>query len=93
MTDKKWLRDSKDHLADCHDRWSSRLNRDMDAQGYQDAWYAEQCGGCRFYIRLSGLFYEDWGVCSNARSALDGSVRFEHDGCEKFVPSGTDFWE
>src|SRR5579859_3335495 len=44
----------------------------------------EQCGGCRYYLRLRGRLSSDWGVCSNHLSDWDGLALFEHDGCEHF---------
>ncbi|MEU0403451.1 DUF3027 domain-containing protein [Streptomyces sp. NPDC006197] len=52
--------------------------------GYRDEWFDEQCGGCRFWIALSGELGLDWGACTRADSRFDGRVRFEHDGCERF---------
>jgi hypothetical protein len=50
-----------------------------------------QCGGCRFYMRLTGSLRPDWGVCSNAASPRDGIATFEHDGCDAFV-ADTEGW-
>lgn len=81
----KNLRNDKNHCKSCHERWSGRLNRNMDSSGYLEEWYTEQCGGCIFFIPLIGYLSDDWGVCSNAKSPFDGNVRFEHDGCEKYL--------
>jgi hypothetical protein len=33
----------------------------------------QQCGGCRFYIHLTGGFRSDWGVCTDKQYVmLDG---------------------
>ncbi|XEC33144.1 DUF3027 domain-containing protein [Streptomyces fradiae] len=60
-------------------------NRLTGAPGYLDGWYDEQCGGCRFWVALSGEMGRDWGVCTRTDSGYDGRVRFEHDGCDAFV--------
>ncbi|KAB8333706.1 DUF3027 domain-containing protein [Scytonema tolypothrichoides VB-61278] len=78
---------SEEHGRQCHGRWIVLLHRDMNSPNYKDEWYGEQCGGCAYYIRLEGVLHEDWGVCSNEESPCDGTVRFEHDGCEAFVES------
>ncbi|MFD7448723.1 hypothetical protein [Kitasatospora sp. NPDC059827] len=33
---------------------------------------------------------DEWysGACANGESEFDGTVRFEHDGCERFARSG-----
>ena len=46
-----------------------------------------QCGECRYFACLEGIYIEDWGVCTAATSRWDGRVVFEHDGCEAFVAS------
>ncbi len=48
-----------------------------------DARWAEQCGGCCYYIPLVGSIGADWGGCSNGRSPQDRTVVFEHYGCSK----------
>ena len=68
-----------------HERWLRLLNRSTGDRGYRDEWFDEQCGGCRFWIALSGELGLDWGMCIRAGSPFDGQVRFEHDGCERFV--------
>lgn len=71
-----------------HARWIARgLNRDSSDPGYAEEWYAEQCGGCHWYRTLEGSLGADWGVCSSPTSELDGTIRFEHDGCETFTPA------
>lgn len=69
-----------------HDRWIARgLNRAPSDPDYSDNWYAEQCGGCHWYRTLEGAQGADWGVCSSPESRFDGTVRFEHDGCDAFA--------
>ncbi|MER7909799.1 DUF3027 domain-containing protein [Streptomyces sp. NPDC096068] len=68
-----------------HARWLRLLNRSTGDLGYRDDWFDEQCGGCRFWIALSGELGLDWGVCTRDGSPFDGQVRFEHDGCESFA--------
>jgi hypothetical protein len=79
-----WGENDEGHFRACFERWSKQANRRQDDPQYRDEWYAQQCGACRFYVRLSGLFADDWGCCSNQRSPFDGRVRFEHDGCDQF---------
>jgi hypothetical protein len=63
----------------------------MGASGYQDAWYAQQCGGCANYVPLTGPLGDDWGACRSPLSPMDARLVFEHVGCGAFVPdtSGT----
>lgn len=73
------------HFRACHERWVKALSRSTGDPGYRDEWYAQQCGGCRYFLKLPGAFRFDWGVCSNAASPRDGRATFEHDGCEAFA--------
>lgn len=82
------LANSPEHFKAAHERWMARRNRRQDSPGYKDEWYAQQCGACRFWLPLEGRFGSDYGVCSNAGSPFDGTVRFEHDGCDFFEPAG-----
>jgi hypothetical protein len=75
-----------------HERWVRRLNRDMADPDYRDEWYAEQCGGCVYWIPLSGVLGDDYGACANEASPRDGVVQFEHDGCEAFAPVAEGEW-
>ncbi|MBO0728550.1 MAG: DUF3027 domain-containing protein [Acidimicrobiaceae bacterium] len=79
------------HAAETHHRWMPRRNRRQEAPDYQDGWWVEQCGACRFWIPISGALGHDYGACSNAASRFDSTVRFEHDGCESFQQSN-DGW-
>lgn len=81
------LASSKKHLRICGDRWSKKIHRSMDSADYKEEWYGEQCLGCCYFLPLSGVFAEDWGVCSNPESSFDGLVRYEHDGCAAFDPA------
>lgn len=77
--------------AECsaiHERWVAERNRRTEDPGYREEWYSEQCGGCRFWLPLSGELGRDYGACANPASPFDGRVRFEHDGCEAFQESG-----
>ena len=78
------LEGDSEHAARCHERWSKRMNRDVDSHDYRDEWYQQQFLFCRYFISLAGCLAEDYGACSNPRSQLDGTVRFEHDGCDAF---------
>ncbi|WP_460514774.1 DUF3027 domain-containing protein [Flindersiella endophytica] len=55
---------------------------------YRESWYDEQCGGCRFWIPLAGSMGSDYGACANSASPFDGTIRFEHDGCDVFEQPG-----
>ncbi|MFF9473907.1 DUF3027 domain-containing protein [Streptomyces roseolus] len=61
-----------------------QLNRSTGVPGYREEWFGEQCGGCRFWIPLSGKLGQDWGACTRTGPPFDGRVRFEYDGCEHF---------
>ncbi|MFB7512688.1 DUF3027 domain-containing protein [Streptomyces sp. NPDC056144] len=80
-----WTGEDQDHNDRCHTRWLASLNRSTAQPDYRNEWYDAQCGGCRFWIALSGELGQDYGVCSNPASSFDGRVRFEHDGCESFA--------
>ena len=80
-----WTGDDRAHNDACHERWLQVQNRPTRQPRYRDDWYDAQCGGCRFWVALSGELGRDWGVCTHAGSAFDGRTRFEHDGCELFT--------
>jgi hypothetical protein len=84
MNQLKKLWDEESHLERCHERWMNKRNRKQESPDYKDEWYSQQCGGCVFWIPLMGGFSDDYGGCSNASSAFDGQIRFEHDGCDAF---------
>ncbi len=60
-------------------------HRAIEQPDAPDEWYEDQCMFCVYYLLLPGKFKSDWGVCSNAKSPMDGKVAFEHDGCDFFV--------
>ncbi len=76
------LSQNRQHADRCHSRWIKNMT-------HQGEWCEHQCGGCRFYIHLTGEFKSDWGVCTNPLSPRDGIVTFEHDGCDHFVACDT----
>ena len=82
------IKNDKQYAAATHQRWVKRLNRDMGDPGYLSEWYAAQCGACRFWAPLSGALGSDYGGCTNEASPFDGTVQFEHDGCDAFLASG-----
>ena len=65
-------------------RWLAHRNRNIDDPKYREEWRREQCGSCQFWIPLAGSWGLDWGGCSNEASPFDGTVRFEHDGCDQY---------
>lgn len=73
--------------AETHRRWLGDRNRKQEEGSYRAEWWQAQCGACRYWVALSGALGNDCGACSNAASAFDGRVRFEHDGCEQFEKS------
>ncbi|MGN6697121.1 MAG: DUF3027 domain-containing protein [Thermomicrobiales bacterium] len=81
------LASDREHFRACHARWMETRNRTMEEADYPDRWYAEQCGGCQYFVRLAGAFIEDYGACTNQTSPCDGRVMFEHDGCDQFAPA------
>jgi hypothetical protein len=80
--------ESSSELDAIHTRWIQKRNRRTDDPEYRESWYDEQCGGCRFWIPLAGLMGSDYGACANPVSPFDGTVRFEHDGCDAFEDLG-----
>ncbi|MFE9130065.1 DUF3027 domain-containing protein [Streptomyces sp. NPDC007148] len=85
MSGGPWTGDDPGHNDGIHERWLRGLNRQTGAPDYKDEWYFEQCGGCRFWVALSGELGRDWGACTHVASTFDGQVRFEHDGCASFM--------
>lgn len=71
-----------------HERWSDRRNRSVESDGYQEEWYQEQCGSCRYWIPPTGEFAFDDGGCSNPASMFDKQVIFEHDRCPAHKSAG-----
>ena len=70
------------HFRTTHDRWGEAGTGNGTAP-------TAQCGDCRYFIPLDGAFIEDWGVCSNRASALDGEVVLEHHGCAEHERAAT----
>ena len=91
MKGKKRLFFDEQHRKDCHERWMKRRNRRQEESNYKDEWYSQQCGGCRYFVPLTGALAEDWGACTNLSSDFDGRVMFEHDGCS-FYEEAIDGW-
>jgi hypothetical protein len=91
MSDEPWTGNDRSHNDGCHARWVVSLNRPGGDADYQDEWYDSQCGGCRFWVALTGELGWDYGACTNSEAPFDGRVRFEHDGCDCFVtrPDGS----
>lgn len=90
MSEGKYLVNDAQHTDDCHYRWYERRNKKIEENWHCDQWYYEQCLRCAYYIPLTGILESDWGACTNPRSAFDGNVRFEHDGCEQFTDGEAD---
>ncbi|MFJ2514454.1 DUF3027 domain-containing protein [Streptomyces griseoviridis] len=80
-----WRGDDREHNDACHERWLQVRHRPTGQASYRDGWYDAQCGGCHYWVALSGELGRDWGVCTHFTSAFDGRVRFEHDGCDRFT--------
>jgi hypothetical protein len=82
--EKRFLANDMDHVRKTNKRWDQKfpLNRSQLSPDYQEEWLNEQCFTCQYYVKLTGEFGSDWGVCSNPASPFDGKLMFEHDGCE-----------
>ena len=76
------------HFQGTHERWNDRRNRRVESDGYREEWYREQCGSCKYWIPLTGVFAADYGGCSNPASMFDKQVMFEHDGCPAHESAG-----
>lgn len=85
----RWMdaRHSEDHERHTFQRWKRLRNRVQGDTAYRNDWYAQQCGGCQYWVPLAGTWGADFGACSNEESPFDSTVRFEHDGCEFFLPA------
>jgi hypothetical protein len=79
-------RHSGSHREVTRSRWLESRNRRQEDSAYRDEWRAEQCGMCEFWIPLAGVWGLDNGACSKAASPFDGTIRSEHDGCDRFSP-------
>ncbi len=77
--------DDSHHFDECHERWVKKGNRPIGQPDAPEEWVESQCMFCAYYLALPGKFAFDWGVCSNAKSPMDGRVTFEHDGCDEFI--------
>jgi hypothetical protein len=82
--------DNEKAADEIHERWVKESNRDLSAVNWDDH-VDTQCWSCVYYVRLSGAFYDDWGVCSNADAERDGTVMFEHDGCANYQRASRKF--
>jgi len=85
--DKPWLGADQAATQEWHRRWYRVRAQEAQERGYVDAQGTPrrgQCGGCRYFIPLTGTLIDDWGACSNPASVFDGSVMFEHLGCDAF---------
>jgi hypothetical protein len=72
----KTLAFEKRHIARTHERW---LAADGQTEPPRD-----QCGSCRYWVPLTEPWGYDWGACTNPASVRDGTVQFEHAGCDAF---------
>ena len=82
------MRMSDEADREIHQRWTANLPKHRYGLRQEDWWYFEQCGGCNAYRPIAGPIGHDWGACTSAASPCDGTIRFEHDGCEAFSPAG-----
>jgi hypothetical protein len=91
MSHNKALVNDREHLEETHKRWIKNIHWDRYGSNAREDWQGKQCLTCRYFIPLSGIFGDDYGVCSNVASPLDGTVRFEHDGCDEYSEN-EDYW-
>ena len=96
MPSRKSLVGDRAHCEETHDRWARRFEqRELFGRSSTAApvdGIVPQCMLCRYYVPLAGPLGEDWGACTNAASAHDSTIMFEHDGCAAFAPA-EDFWQ
>ena len=83
-----FLHRDPEHAKTTHARWVQLQSRVIGSDDYLDEWYDQQCGICRWWLPIAGVFGEDYGVCSNPASAFDARARFEHDGCDEHDSAG-----
>lgn len=82
------------HWLECHLRWQKNVNRWPDGYDLPEGevvpenWLYQQCGECKYYIRLIGNYGSSWGACTNVDSEFDCQVKYEHDGCDNHKPAG-----
>jgi len=94
QADKPWLGADPVATQEWHRRWYRARTHEGQEHGYEDTQSTPprgQCGGCRYFIPLTGTLIDDWGACSNPASVFDGSVMFEHLGCDVFSPARDDW--
>ena len=72
---------------DLHERWKDKTER---SYYNPDQRWENQCLHCAFYVPLTQQAGLDWGACKNEESEWDAKVRFEHDGCTKWVNNPDD---
>jgi hypothetical protein len=72
------------HARKCRERWMERRHRKLELPVYQEEWYTQQCGICRYFVPLTSGFLVGWGVCTNENAPFDGRAMFQHDGCDLF---------
>ena len=92
--DKPWLGTDAAATQEWHRRWYRARAQEVQEHGYVDAQSTPsrgQCGGCCYFIPLTGTLIDDWGACSNPASVFDGSVMFEHLGCDAFAQARDDW--
>lgn len=65
-----------------HNRWKEKLI----GASYHFTKPGQQCFSCWYYVELNSPLGNDWGVCTSSFSDYDGMVRYEHDGCDEYVP-------
>jgi type II secretory pathway component GspD/PulD (secretin) len=82
------LKDDLRHFQESHSRWIKHRHR----AGTKEDWTPNQCGGCIYYVRLTGAFFKDWGICTNASSPKDAQATFEHDSCD-FFSAASEGWD
>lgn len=80
----RWLGANRKHAVRCTRRWLARRHRDSEALGAPVQWAVEQCGACQYWVPVVGLLSADFGACGNAASPWDGTIRYIHDGCDRF---------
>ena len=92
--DKPWLGADPVATQEWRRRWYRARAQEAQERGFVDAQGTPrhgQCGGCRYFIPLTGALIDDWGACSNPVSVFDGAVMFEHLGCDVFAQARDDW--
>jgi hypothetical protein len=75
------------HVAQTKQRWRRLWHRRTDVPGYREEWRSQQCGACEFWIPFAGELGLDYGACTNPASPHEGTIMYEHDGCDSFSPA------